>query len=249
MQKLSLVYFSPTGNTQTYLRAMAEIENFAVESIDITSTEPAPRTFSKDDFVIFGAPVHGGRIPTQASRRLNAFKGQKTPCLLVACYGNRHYDDALMELNQITTQSGFVPQGAAALVARHTYGDIQKERPDQDDINAARNFLETILAKINREKKLKVPGNYPYKAKVFKGPFKPKTNTETCVKCGMCVRECPMSAIAEDCVTVSKDCIGCMRCVRNCPTHSKVCDSLAFVAISKLLTFLLRKRRENEFFS
>lgn len=248
MQKLTLIYFSPTANTEQYLQGMALNNNAPIESVNVTCMDPQSRSFTENDFVIFGAPVHGGRIPTQASKRLSVFKGDNTPCVLVASYGNRHYDDALMELNQIAIQNGFVPQGAAALIARHTYGDIQKDRPDQDDIKQASEFLSKVLSNIDKTKKLNVPGNYPYKAKVFKGPFRPRTIVETCIKCGMCVRECPMGAIAEDCITVSKDCISCQRCVRNCPTQSKVCDSLGYKAVSKLLTLLLKKRRENEYF-
>lgn len=249
IQKISLVYFSPTGNTERYLKGMVTDKNVPTDSVNVTCADPEAKSFTEDDFVIFGAPVHGGRIPTQAAKRLGVFRGHNTPCMLVVSYGNRHYDDALMELNHIATENGFVPQGAAALVARHTYGEIQKERPDRKDLIAASDFLSSVLSNVDKNKLLKVPGNYPYKAKVFKGPFRPRTIIETCVKCGLCVRECPMGAISEDCVTVSKDCISCQRCVLNCPTHSKVCDSFAYKSVSKLLTFLLRKRRENEYFT
>lgn len=248
MKNLTLIYFSPTGNTERYLEGMVQNIEAPRQTINITSADPEPRTFTEDDFVIFGAPVHGGRIPTQASKRLNAFKGNHTPCLLVASYGNRHYDDALMELNQIALENGFVPQAAAALVGRHTFGEVQVGRPDQNDIRGAAEFLGKVLSNIDINKKLNVPGNFPYKSQVAKGRFRPRTIEETCIKCGICVRGCPMGAIDEDFVTISDDCISCFRCIRYCPTHSKVCDTPEYMAAHTSFTERLKHRRENEYF-
>ena len=87
--------------------------------------------FSGEDFVIFGMPVYGGRLPALAAKRLAGLHGEQTPCVLVVTYGNRHYDDALVELQDLCEAQGFVVKGAAALVGRHTYGEIQMDRLTQ----------------------------------------------------------------------------------------------------------------------
>jgi hypothetical protein len=51
-------------------------------------------------------------------------------------YGNRHYDDALLELADMAEAQGFAVKGAAALVGRHTFGQIQSDRPDSNDLDA-----------------------------------------------------------------------------------------------------------------
>ena len=70
MQKsISKIYFSPTGNTKKTVDAMAEALAETTRDYDVTvDAAPAPREFTADDFVIFGAPVYGGRIPQSGSR-------------------------------------------------------------------------------------------------------------------------------------------------------------------------------------
>ena len=57
--------------------------------------------FGPDDLVLFGVPVYGGRIPSPAVQTLRRMQGSRTPAVLVAAYGNRAYDDALLELADI----------------------------------------------------------------------------------------------------------------------------------------------------
>ena len=57
--------------------------------------------FGPDDLVLFGVPVYGGRIPSPAVQTLRRMQGSRTPAVLVAAYGNREYDDALLELADI----------------------------------------------------------------------------------------------------------------------------------------------------
>ena len=103
--------------------------------VDLTDwrTSWEPRSFAAEDFVVFAAPVYAGRLPDVSLERFRSLRGQQTPCIVAVTYGNRHYDDALLELTELVTAQGFQVRGAAALVGRHTYGDIQPERPDEDD--------------------------------------------------------------------------------------------------------------------
>lgn len=76
--------------------------------------------FGPDDLVLFGVPVYGGRIPSPAVQTLRRMQGSRTPAVLVAAYGNREYDDALLELADIAAANGFIPFAAAALIAEHS---------------------------------------------------------------------------------------------------------------------------------
>ena len=128
MKKVTLVYFSPTGNTRKSVEAMAAALGGAAEVLDVT-TQPAPaRRFGRDEVVIMGAPVYAGRIPAVARERLAGLSADGATCLVVVTYGNRHYDDALLELADLAAAQGFAVAGAAALVGRHTFGEIQTER-------------------------------------------------------------------------------------------------------------------------
>ncbi len=125
VKQVHAVFFSPTGNTRKSVEAMAGAlaENFEVH--DVTLNAPAEeKIFGRDDVVIFGAPVYGGRIPAVARERLTKFRGEGTRCLTVVTFGNRDFDDALLELADLSKGQGFVVTGGAAVVGRHTYGSI-----------------------------------------------------------------------------------------------------------------------------
>ena len=195
IQTVSKVYFSPTGNTQKSVDAMASAIGADSRTYDVTADLcPAPHAFGADDFIIFGMPVYGGRIPKAAAARLAGFTGNQTPCIAVVTYGNRHFDDALLELSELATAQGFVVKGAAALVGRHTYGDIQAHRPDADDLAADRAFAMQA-AQNAPDRAVILPGGRPYQDGGNGGPFRPLT-TQACTQCGLCQSICPDKAIS-----------------------------------------------------
>ncbi len=242
------LYFSPTGNTKKSVEAMAKAIGGSLEMQDLTTEEkPADRQFEQDAFVIFGAPVYGGRIPAVAKERFSHFKGRNTPCIVVVTYGNRAYDDALAELADLAQKQGFQVKGAAALVGRHTYGEIQTDRPNEDDFKADQNFAIQVAAKPDHSPTFSIPGNIPDGEGGKGGAFRPLTSDQ-CVACGLCVRQCPVHAIGEDCKTISDSCLACFRCIRDCPVGAKHMDTEAYQTFAAEFTEKLKKRRENEYY-
>lgn len=246
MSKVTTVFFSPTDNTKKSLTAMAEAFELPCEEIDLTTPGVPERAFGSDEWVIFGAPVYGGRIPAAAKPRFAKLKGNHTPCLVVATYGNRDFDDALVELADMASAQGFVVRGAAALIGRHTYGEIQMTRPDADDLAADQAFVKAVLAK-EADAPVEIPGNRPYKDGGNGGKFRPSTSEE-CVRCGLCVSGCPVQAIDADCQTISDACIACFRCIRRCPVGAKQMVTDAYRDFATMFTQRLAARRENQFF-
>lgn len=247
-KKVSIVYFSPTGNTRKTLEAMAAAISDNISVIDLTCLrENLEYQFGKEDFVIFGMPVYGGRIPAIAKKRLEKLKGENTPGVVVVSYGNRDYDDALLELADFIKEKGFIVKGAAAVVGRHTYGEIQMSRPDETDFIQDKNFAAAAFAKKENMPEVVIPGNFPYKDGGSGGKFRPLTSSD-CTKCGLCVRECPVQAIAADCVTISDECLACFRCIRNCPVHAKNIDTEEYKAFADMFTRKLSLKKENKYF-
>ncbi len=213
--------------------------------LDKYVSKEAEISFSDEDFVIIGGPVYAGRIPEVAMERFQNFKGNQTPCIVVASYGNRHYDDALLELKDMAEKNGFVVKGAAALIGRHTYGEIQMDRPNTEDFEQMSKFAIEAFSKEGTVEY--VPGNPTYREGGKGGKFRPET-TDACVKCGLCKRNCPVSAIDDDFRVSGENCISCFRCIRNCPVKAKVMTSENYLQFAEDFTKKLSARRENEFF-
>ena len=81
----------------------AQIEGRKTE-YDITRSAPgAEVTMGDGDLLVVGMPVYSGRIPASALPALRKFRGNGTPAVVVCVYGNRDYDDALLELRKTYT--------------------------------------------------------------------------------------------------------------------------------------------------
>ena len=181
---IAAIYFSPTDTSRKGAEAIAKaLGDGEFLSIDVTrfDAEPERTEFGPEDAVVFGAPVYGGRLYRGCRERFRRFRGNGTPCIVTVTYGNRDYDDALLELFDLAREQGFVPAAAAALVGQHTYGSIQVGRPDASDLAQDREFAEKAAAGVRAKKALEtVPGSRPY-VKGDEGGrggnFRPRTRT------------------------------------------------------------------------
>ena len=114
INSVKLVYFSPTGTSKRIAVAIAGGIQVSSEHIDLTPPTARTQEFEKlhDELAVIAAPVYSGRIPSEAMYRLRRLRADDTPAVLVVVYGNRHYDDALVELRDLALELGFRPGGA-----------------------------------------------------------------------------------------------------------------------------------------
>ena len=225
--KTHLVYFSPTNTTEHVINFMFEIES--LESIaashNLTDIQYSgiQMNFASDDMVVFGTPVYSGRVPKTAIDRFHNLKGRDTPAVLIVTYGNRNYDDALIELADLVTAQGFRVVAASAVVAEHSVvRKIAEGRPNETDKKLLRSFASEVLKKdFSKDLNISRLGNRPYR-KYQSIPFVPKGDNN-CVSCGICVKSCPTNAIKknEPKHTDKKRCVSCMRCVKLCPQKAR----------------------------
>lgn len=215
------VYFSPTGGTKKVSDILANSLTSTPMDIDLSNPDFASKipNLSKDDLVIIAMPSFGGRAPQVAIERLKLIKGNKARCILTCVYGNRDFEDTLLEMYNTALSLDFHIIGAVAAIARHSIAtEYASNRPDEADQKQLIEFMQKVSTK--ESLLAHVPGNYPYK-KLSSFKLIPKT-TKVCTNCKQCVRECPVLAINYDTlVTDSNLCISCMRCVNICPQGAR----------------------------
>lgn len=206
---------------------------------------------NEEDVVIISVPCYSGRVPDVAVEQLLKMNGAGTRAVLVCVYGNRAYDDALLELKDVANQIGFVVIAVVAAVAEHSIArQFATGRPDAQDTTRLSDFAKQIFRKLSVAdiSEPTVPGNHPYKKAGHVG-IVPKP-TKNCNQCGECVQECPMQAINnDDPRKVDKQaCISCMRCVSVCPRSGRKVSPAMCVVAGWMLKKECSKRKEPELY-
>ena len=250
-----IVFFSPTHTSAKIARAIGESIGMGRRiEIDLTTDENSSPIEIKDSITIIAVPVYAGRVAPIALQRLRRLKGNNAPAILVAVYGNRDYEDALVELRDETIQLGFTPLAAGAFIGEHSYSrpnmPIAEGRPDITDLQTAEQFGKDCLTKLEKDETLSdfyLKGNIPYR---FVGPSTPAAPvcTEGCFACGECIEVCPTHAIALSdegkIETEITKCIKCCACVKECPNGARVFDT----PYTPMLHQKCAARREPELF-
>lgn len=269
-RKINTMYFSPTGTTKKIVYGIADklLENMKMKTTakDIDFTLPEARKesvfFMKDDVVIIGVPVYAGRVPNVMLKYLNTINSNGALAISVVVYGNRNYDDALIELKDILELNGFIVIAGGAFIGEHSFSKtLGKDRPDEKDMAIASDFGDKIYKKLMAQDKvgtIVVNGNTPYKkyympkdkngSPVDIRKVTPKTNSN-CIDCKLCVSLCPMGSIDDkDVSRLNGICIKCGACIKKCPAQAKYYDDEGYLRHKYELEINFVHRREPELF-
>lgn len=250
-------HFSPSGTTKEVTRAFVAHLSGEKEELDLVRHPlEAERGVPPDTLLVAAVPVYSGRVPAMCAKQLARLKGQGGPAVALAVYGNRDYEDALLELTDILSEGGFTVIGGGAFIARHSiFPKVAKGRPDERDREAIAAFAAECRAKLESgavNEPLRVKGNKPYREVVrsAKGsPLQPSAD-KSCTHCGACARVCPTGAIDPENPPVKKPeaCIACAACIAVCPEHSQAFRGFKYHLFSRLFGRKCKERREPEYF-
>ena len=249
------IVFSPTGGTKKVADVITSEWGQPVRTVDLSDAEADFDSVSleKGDVAVIAVPSFGGRVPAPATERLKKIHGNQAFAVLVCVYGNRAYEDTLVELSDAAQESGFqVAAGIVAIAEHSIMHQYAAGRPDENDQKELREFAAKIWKKIEENKgemaAPSLPGNRPYK-KAGGGGMVPKAD-KNCIGCGLCASICPVQAISKEdpTVTDSSKCISCMRCVARCPQKARKLNSVMVSAAALAMKKVCSVRKDNELF-
>ena len=220
------IVFSPTGGTQKVADALAEelakngglisqidLSDPAMEKAESTVLTPTPLPLSP-------APCFAGRVPALVLERLAKVTSNGAKAVVTIVYGNRDFDDALLELKDSAVALGYTVVAGVAGIAEHSLAhQFATGEPGPDQIAMLHSFAQQILEKVQNgaTADVEVPGNKPYK-EPGAGKLVPQP-TPACSACRACAQVCPVGAIGALPRGMADEdlCIGCMRCAAVCP--------------------------------
>ena len=241
------ITFSPTGGTNRVADILCGALHHQWIQVDLMKDQML--STKDNDLCVIAVPSFGGRVPDLAAQKLRGISGS-AKAILVCVYGNRAYEDTLVELQDIVSHQGLRPVAAVAAIAEHSimhqYG---ASRPDMDDTRKLVEISRYLAAKLRkRSTDLTLPGNRPYKEYKV-APMIPETGSN-CIGCGICANRCPTDAInmVDLTATDTSKCICCMACTAVCPTHARHVPEGLLEFLVQRVGHALEGRKEIEYF-
>ena len=244
-KKVWAVYFSATDTTKKTVLTIADeaARLLGAEREDYDFTLPRMRengfAAGKDDLVIFGTPVYAGRVPNVLLKYLATIQGNGALAVPVVLFGNRNFDDGLIELRDILENTGFHTVAAAAFVGEHSFSKtLAAGRPDADDMKEALAFAGKVTEKVKGlpEGEAPAPVEVEGVPHPYRGYYQPRDRkgvsidirkvkslvSDACDDCKICADVCPMGSISHENVReYTGICIKCGACIKKCPKQAR----------------------------
>ena len=250
MSEITLITFSPTGSSLRVAEAIAAGIGTHSQFIDLSHPRQKD-TVCLNPIAVIAMPVYAGRVPKVAVERLRELSSRRAKAITIVVYGNRAYEDALLELNDEVEELGFDIVASAAIVAQHcVVPSLATGRPNDADLEELHRFAQTVKDRLETGviRSPKVPGHRPYRdgMTVSATPIV----GEACFGCRTCVTQCPTQAISmnDPKTTDLAKCILCMRCVKLCPAQARMLPPPMQAAMTSKLAPFADLHRDNEFF-
>lgn len=233
-----IYYFSGTGNSLYIAKRLAE--SLGHKACDITQTATQAECLNKNESVGFVFPVYAWGLPHVVEKFLHHLKPATNyhfTFAVMTCGDDVGYTDVL--LKKELTKHNWNLHAAYSVQMRNTYVclpgfDVDNEQVESIKQAAIEKRLQHIMGQLAHHKSIfeLTRGSMPWiKSYVLRPLFncllindsKFKVNKELCMKCGKCVRACPLHNIKMNqngIITWNGHCTHCLRCYHICPRHA-----------------------------
>ena len=181
-------------------------------------------------------------VLTKFDEIFGCLHGNGAPFVGVVTFANTLYMKVILleEIKAYAEKQGFKVAAMGAFPAAHTLSSAlgSESRPNAEDEKLMLDFGRKVYEKVSSGDYVlhdKIGSNTSdsdaekiasYRAvenghSTFPPAYKAKAISDACIKCGACVRNCPVDAIDIEAKTFDVEkCIGCWACINRCPKHA-----------------------------
>ncbi|MEN6475284.1 MAG: 4Fe-4S binding protein [Syntrophaceae bacterium] len=242
-RKALVVWYTQTGHTERYARLIARIWERRGLEVDTHRLCFGDKTdVSGYDLIVIGSPVQYLDVPQNVGDwlgKMGSLQGVGVSSFVsYGGQGDGQHNAAFSLL------AGMVDKGGVALGMK-TFGNMSTypptwsmgnqarilkycHKPDQATYEEVRAFATSMLDQYARGVGIKAQSHAGFMG-LFKGDVsrtlskatlgRHTIDTRRCIRCGTCVKTCPVGAINLDIPRIdTARCILCFGCVNNCPT-------------------------------
>ncbi len=118
-------------------------------TVDLTDSGLDFRAVSmtEDDVAVISVPAYAGRVPAVVVDRLGIVRGNGARTVLVCVYGNRAFEDTLVELEDVAKRAGFRVVAAVSAIAEHS---VARQFVLGDRMRRMRRSSQSLRSKFSR---------------------------------------------------------------------------------------------------
>ncbi len=235
-EKVSLVYFSGTGNTR--LVAYAAAEEFKSHGVSCSLKELSTRTLLDDvpegEMLGIAFPVYGLGLPGIMRRFLAGLKKTENGNCFILANAHSNAGLSISQAEKLLCRKGYSVKGAvstftpsSSIITEDTEPDDRAEEMRTGAVGKVKGFIDDLI--YNKASKESAGVNFRERtvSVLFRlampGPVvKSACTTEKCSGCGVCAAGCPVNNIemTGEKPSWGKSCEVCMRCINLCPNNA-----------------------------